>query len=444
MDTTQQIANTEEKVRALVEVAGVRVRLGDLPGALLILQIAVKHAKQIKSTLRRHYVFRDIAETWLRTDDLLGARKAFQSARLAAEQSKGGWRLTASLVHLAEVQAQAGVGVNETLQSALMLANRHKAERKVSALTSIAKVQVIADDLVGARKVLKSALKTAERIEPATSQAYDLKDIANTQAQAGDVPGASETFRIALTAAERIKDADKKAKAVSDIVRTNLRTGDIAGALSNAEGLKSIHVREIALRTIAAGLARNGDLFGTPGTLLRLRMAVERVGDDSSTVFNLLYVARAQARAGDLSAARKTFQTALKSADQIEDAQWKDSEIARIADARAKVGDLPGALATSELLKNNLKKNNAFLKIADIQAKAGDLIGASETFQRALEAAERVESPYSRAYYLRQIAGAVVMVGDLSGALAVVERLQRPYTRAMALAEISRALVMGK
>ena len=74
----------------------------------------------------------------------------------------------------------------------------------------------------------------------------------------------------------------------------------------------------------------------------------------------------AQAKAGDVKEAKKTFVQAFATAKTIEDADIRAEALTGIATAQAKAGDVKAALATAKTIENVYWRASALTDIAEI------------------------------------------------------------------------------
>ena len=113
--------------------------------------------------------------------------------------------------------------------------------------------------------------------------------------------------------------------------------------------------------------------------------AADRIEDsvDRSFVFN--QIAIAQAEAGDVRGAEKTFMKSLAAAERIVEDWHRDLMFGRIVDGQARAGMFREALTTAERIEALDDRVTAFVSIAEAQEKAGDARGADKLIARALQ-----------------------------------------------------------
>ena len=144
-------------------------------------------------------------------------------------------------------------------------------------------------------------------------------------------------------------------------------------------------------------------------------------------------IGKAQAEAGDLSAAKQSFAAAIKAASSIGGTlRSVRAEILHgIATAQARAGDIAGGLQTANGIHNVFTRAGALRLIAGVQVEAGDLQAARQTFASAVDAAG------SHAHTLSGIATAQANAGDLAGGLRTARDIHDFKKRVSALYDIA-------
>ena len=161
--------------------------------------------------------------------------------------------------------------------------------------------------------------------------------------------------------------------------------------------------------------------------LSRFLKTVQDAAGGSSV--GLRVVASLWAEAGDIP-------TALKTANLIQDAQYKSNARNDIAKIQAARGDIAGAQATADLIRDPSYKSVAQGHIAEAQAAAGDIVGALKTvgliqIQGATGAVEKDSA-------LMIIAKAQA-AGDIAGAQKTGGLIQVDFYKASTLGHITEA-----
>lgn len=201
--------------------------------------------------------------------------------------------------------------------------------------------------------------------------------------------------------------------------------------------------RASALVWIAEAQAEAGNMDGARRTIVAAVAAAERIPevaaadrismDWRASVFGS--IAEAQAGAGDVDGAFRT-------AERIPSYEY--DALDGIALGQAKSGDVEGALLTADRISNGLIRARIFEQIAVTQAEAGDAEGARPTLQAAVTTAERIPLSLGiQGFVLENIALAQAKAGEVEGALRTAERVPEANGRAKALARIAIALVQA-
>src|SRR5262249_21769204 len=152
--------------------------------------------------------------------------------------------------------------------------------------------------------------------------------------------------------------------------------------------------------------------------------------DDAQKAFALMKIATAQARVGDRLAAQVTFQKAVRAAEAIqdEDPYCKGKTLMFIAEAQAQAGEVETALKTAEGIKPS-GKEWALAQVASAQAKARNVVGAMKTVARIPDEGKPLA--------LMLVASRMAEAGDPKQAREVAEGIQHDLSRVEALTKIA-------
>lgn len=206
--------------------------------------------------------------------------------------------------------------------------------------------------------------------------------------------------------ASAIKPGDPK----MDEVRATLFTvakvynHDLTGARAKFVGVHFGPLQIIALEAIMETQLKSGDKSGAAATCKQIIGIAQAA--PNSPVGEIVSLARLQYNNGDSSGARTTIQTALDAALK------KSDEPARgeIAVGQAEIGDIDGALQAMMQIKKPSDQASVRKAIACARAKSGDVAGAL-----ALAAAD------TDAYTKTE-----VLVGTAEGILASLQPTSKP------------------
>ena len=158
----------------------------------------------------------------------------------------------------------------------------------------------------------------------------------------------------------------------------------------------------------------------------------------------LLESAAAQTEAGDKARARENLAAAVRAAEGIENAIYRDGVLRGIAVALAEAGDFAAGKKIAATIEQAVYRAVAWQGIAVAAARADD-------FDGALSIAAAIERPFNRAEALREIGILFVAAGDKARAKIVfadaaqaAEKIPSAPSRADALARIAVALARIK
>jgi RNA polymerase sigma factor (sigma-70 family) len=378
----------------------------------------------------RHRLLGDMAVLQARLGDRVAARNLFQQAGdLVAdfeERSRSGeWRM------LAIAQAK----VNE-VDDVIATVRRIPAGDQYRDIS----FQEAATELAKNRRE-KDALRVADLIEDKKTKGWVrpmlLQELALAHARAGDVPQA-------LRVLDRLEGPADKVYVLAGVVYLNL---------SFAE---SPHAPGIALLQFDAG-----NRAEATKSLQRAAKLATTVTTQSTQQQAMAAVACAQARMGDLAAARKT-------AAGITQKEAKSIVLAAIARAQSKAGQAKEALTEVDRLADAAVQAHVLMHLGAGQASAGDDKGARESFRRArgllgelpenerrlqahnLVSAQGEAGDYEAAKdtadtYLEEDSLGVVNIGysrakrgDFAGAVKMADQMQGSWWKGNLLREIAR------
>ncbi len=271
----------------------------------------------------------------------------------------------------------------------------------------------IASSLIGLGH-LAAALDVLEAVADRDIRFYRLRDIAEEQIEAGDNVHALETLDMAYWTVKTLPDEDMRGQFLGTVASQMAQAGDIAGASRTAHEATEDEW-DSAFRLIAEALIEAGD---AAGALEILSQALAVAVADTNPRFrdiNLARIAEAQARAGDVAAARETVHTIADPADRAEtliDIAWVRFEAEAAAEARTILAE---ALAEARDIESE------YFLFNRIQRIAGDLVEMGDT-AGGLETAREISDHYYRAEALIAIAGTQLEAGNLEGARDTLDK----------------------
>ena len=189
----------------------------------------------------------------------------------------------------------------------------------------------------------------------------------------------------------------------------------------------SISIRQDRLMKIASALANTGKV----ASALKIAQEIDDAGHRSWTLKKIVVT---QANTGNVAAA-------LETAQKIDDAGWRSSTLRDIAAIQANAGNVSGALKTTQEIGAAKDRAWALTRIAAAQANTGNVSGALKT-------AQEIDDAEYRALALSDIAAAQANAGNqqearktLADALNTARGIDGAQSRASALREVAVAQV---
>jgi RNA polymerase sigma factor (sigma-70 family) len=346
---------------ALGRIAVLYARTGQRDAALQTLQKALDaEGREVGQGREQHRDnrFWIIAEYQVEASDLKGALKTIEGV---SEMNQ-----TAALRHVAVAQARRGDIKGALATVGMMKPVRANDPFRDEALRRIAILQADAGNI-------KGALETVEGLDGTTAdKALALAAIVRAQVKAGDRQGATalaeqilkimpvtgipRDFGITayIEAQSALGKDDEARKAVKELADAQWRDGAlwrltaaqaargaIASAHASASAIADARLQGEAHKAIVSALLQARDLSAAV-------KAAGEINDDAGRFYAMIEVAKAQAAAGQKTAAAQTLEAALKLADQLIDSARirgvRAAALAHYAGARATAGDADGAI----------------------------------------------------------------------------------------------------
>ena len=239
-----------------------------------------------------------------------------------------------------------------------------------------------------------------------------------------DVKSLSNTSRLLKTlqgAAEQFSDSQRGEKLYS-VVKLWLDAGDTAAALKAAKMIRGYNRDEfyqsMALDSVAYAQARGGDIAGAEKT-------AELIPLPSHKTSALINIAEARNEAGDSAGSKTTLLSAVKTAASIGNetsygilspAYVQSQKLRDIAAAQARVGDIAGALKTTDSIKVPESRCFAQVSISEFQIRFGDIAGAQKTLVSAQKSANLIDYAPFKSDAERIISQVQAMIADAPNA----------------------------
>ena len=342
-----------------------------------------------------------------------------------------------------------------------------------SALVRIANAQAYLNDLPSARATARQAQQSAEQIASEMQRQFGLWRVATLQVKLGDIEPARQTFAQLIQAAGAKSSWDRMSLLGNVAIAQNeggLRADaleTLKRATADAEKIVSETSKGDVYFNIVFAQCQIGDFDG----VLRIVESLQgKLANDRQTY--LQYLARDCDKAGPAEA-RKILAKAMELSKAIPYVSPRGGTQKMIAQAMARNGDIPGALAASELIgqldeapapngifsifnRRQAEANrmgermnaemtrpeaaDVLIAVATAQAKAGDRATAKKTFSEAMEMIQAEREGVIKTQRLRGFVEALSAAGELEAAKVAIEAFQGDeHNKALALVALAKA-----
>jgi tetratricopeptide (TPR) repeat protein len=286
---------------------------------------------------------------------------AFDEARSLAARIKDGASRSRAFVEVAVAQAGIGDmgGALTTLAQVNDKLDRAEATARVAGMRAstapTAAHEMFAEALAAAGKARASAARKADTFV----------EIARAQLNAGEITGAKATLKRAFGEVQDVKGDAERLNLLSRIAPLQARAGDYTGALATAMRADDASLRPLLVRDIAAAQAETGDVAGA--------IANARALDDrASAVAALFGILRVQSQARDVSGLRETVGVTLQAIRVIGSAELRAGALGSLAAAHAREGDVEGAQAVFAEAMNTAASTDRGPQRAAVYARIAD------------------------------------------------------------------------
>ncbi len=269
------------------------------------------------------------------------------------------------------------------------------------------------------------ALAAASALADPRSLMAALEAIVRGLAEAGDSDAA-------LAALDVIPDAPRRADALLAVIQGQIDDRDTGKARDNLRhlagqvgGLSEPHLQVALLARMAELASRLGDRDQASDWLGEARHLL--VGADPE----MRSVGRAMI-AVSLAALDQPAEAAGELA-RVDDALTRVSAQMALAEAQMRAGESEAALASANGIESPRYRVVAFCRLASATASRLGRERASEMLDQAVQAIDRIDLPFARAYAQSRLALARAEIRQDSQALAAANRIEDPALRAQVL-----------
>ncbi|MCR9218763.1 MAG: hypothetical protein NXI21_00910 [Alphaproteobacteria bacterium] len=246
--------------------------------------------------------------------------------------------------------------------------------------------------------------------EPLRDGGEALRLIAVRQAALGDLDGAIATAR-------RIPDARFRVRALQETASASLDAGDGDAA-----------ARTAAARLLLEAFAQTGDIAEGPNAAPH---GVARL---------IIEIGRAQIRAGDAPAARRSFADARARIAAGPETGRFDA-FAELAAAMIEGEDAEEAMQVVRLIPEGAERAEAIGSVARARGEFGDLDSAVPLFRLAMEETQRVDDKPAQHDAIHHLMVEMAIVGRLADAFTLAGRIDDRRRQARALLDMAEVLM---
>jgi RNA polymerase sigma factor (sigma-70 family) len=493
------ISDPAARRSALVRIGNAQHALGDRQSATTTLLLAHASAEKITSEMERQFGLWRVARMQAQIGDLASARTTFdQFSRIAETRSPGGRVELLSYIAQAQAQAGLRGDAMATIKKASSAVPLIEGESlRNHGLFQVLHAQMLAGDFDGAlasaeslkdkqsphrasfleyiagncdsagrdraKTILTRALSLSKGVIYPYPRAMAQSSIAKALARNGDITAALATARAigqpepeednpgpfgnlfgARNRARRLADQ----RILADAAQTEIAPALIEIASEQAKGgdrpkskatfreafelivnSRDGVIKTQSLRILVEALSAVGEIQAAKEAIKAIQ------ADNASKALALVALARAQAKAGDRSAARDRLREARAEAAGVgqlpnlindDPGRRKDEAFQAIGDAQAELGEIEDAMATVASHGTESWKGAIAAQIAPAQARSGD-------FAAAVKTAEAIRDDGQKAEAFLRIAHVQAERGKQSDAVAWAAKLSSPQAKALAL-----------
>ena len=291
--TASSLPDPEEKDRLFGDAAELLAKLGDVAGALRLIN-AMRDDIQMAAMA-------NVIGVMARSGDIQ------QALDLLVKLKSQGWH-DAALGRIAEAQLEKG-DINGALTTVTKLPQI--SVDKVVALSRIADKWIDRHNDAAALRLIDQAAHAARELTDLHDRARHLGSIARRLAEAHDIPKAMSTIRLALQTIDQIGEQKERNSPLLTVAEAQATIGDFAGALKSVTRMTSDWHKDRANFQIAKARAWSGDVHGA--------LQFPAPNHDPDFIWQgltLRRIARIQAYKGDLYGALQWAMTQVRPSDR--------------------------------------------------------------------------------------------------------------------------------
>ena len=361
---------------SLLSLGGVNFLENDMQSTTLFYASAEDAADQIKDPEYRARALVEVAGVVIRVDNVGWARQVAKSAEAAARQIK----------EFEEFEECEG-----GLAGAMSLRDLH-------ALVEVVGVLVRVGDVDRARQVAGSAEAAARQIEYPEDRAWALAEVSGALARAGKIDRARQVTESAVSATKQIEESWMRVRVLGEVAAVLTRAGRIEEALDVADQIEDLWLRVRVMVEVADVLVGVSDVGWARQVAKSAEAAAGQIKDPEYRARALAEVAGALVRVDDVGRARQVTEKAVIATKRIKESKYCVWVLVEVAGALVQVGDVDrarqvakSAEAAAGQIKNPEYRERALAEVAGVLTRANSVCDA-------LKIVKTINEPSRRSY----------------------------------------------
>lgn len=364
-------------------------------------------AAAVSDPSQQSNVVDSIAAAQVRMNDLPGALK---TAELVVDTPQMGYR-SSVYGFIAQVQAQEKSSIWDIQQTLRLVSDRYNSKQS--------SYSDVVSQLLNAGR-FDDAVQIVGSFSAGWGTASAYGDIAEKRAAKGDTIGALKTVLL-------IPNLNQRSSALWQVARAASSAGDIQGALKAAGMSTDPYYQSLAYSTVASEQVLRHDVSGANQSIASAFQPVDQIHDQGASTMRpraLADIAIVQASTGNLreafktankisdpgnksdafvkiapyckqfgdeSALRKSEDSALRAARQIEDTQLQGWAFLAVAQEQSRRGDIGAARSSESLISLAWLKNEAESSVAEEEQKRNKIVTLNQQLQLAASDKEKAD-----------------------------------------------------
>jgi len=386
------------------------------------------HAAEVSQSIGDVFELGRIAEAQVASGLTPDAVATIERAQLIAQSITSDRERDNALI--AVIRAQAGAA--RIPQAVDLLGSIKNAYQRVSAIISIAVAEGMVGQISEALQLLQSIEAKSDRARAIREVAWDIRSVAVMREEDGKIVAALRDVESIEQEAplfeifSGVHHPSEFGPALLIIAETEAQAGKMFEALQVVRSIRGQRDRAIALAAIAEEWVHAGRI----AEALQIAWSVEDAWERGVVLDGLLEPRSAfhlpveeRATSDGPFAKPDGRGEDLRVAMVFPDAEQQSLALGIVAMARARAGDIDGAVEASQSIEWPRPRFLALSTIAEAQAKAGLAAQSLTSFGLALQAARSLERRDSR---LSDLAKAHARVGQVAEALHVTQLIEDP------------------